>query len=100
MEKSNDVLDSIFKSIQDNVDLMVFNLYNFDVSYVQWIEFCLEYNALKRYNYYGELFRSLSRDLGHALINASVSCTKEEEHSYTEWCFLIERDLGISKTLK
>lgn len=93
-------LEMVIKGVNANVNRMVYMLDGFSVNYTRWIEYYLEYRALKKYVSYNEEFKKLLKDLGIALINADVSCTIEEEKSYNEWCKSIEQDLGYSRKME
>ena len=94
-------IDIAIKGIHSNVERMKYIL-SFDISYNKWMEYYLEYRALRRYSSYGEEFIKLGKELGKSLIDAkdNVSCTKEEEDSLNSWCESIIENLGYSKKLE
>lgn len=100
MSENASKLESVIKAINDNVDMMVFNLFSFTVDYTKWVDYYLEYRVLKRYNDYVSDFVRLARELGNALYMADVNYTKEEETSYNEWHKQLSYDLGYSKKLE
>ena len=93
-------IEKAVKAMGDNVNKMISVLYGPEVEYKKWVEYYLEYKALKRFDYYGEGFVSLAKELADALLDAEVICTSLEEVSVREWKRSLQHDLGKTKKLE